>query len=947
MKKTLCLIDGYSQFFRAYYARRPYQSSSVTKEPTKLVAGFCDILIHLLETGGPTHLAVALDVSGDTGTFRSEIDEDYKANREAAPDDFHPQVERCLEVIEALDIPLLGVEGAEADDVIATVARRVVESTDDMDVWIISADKDLTQIVGDRVQLYDPQRDVVRTPSDVFKTEGVEPRHVVDMLSLMGDTVDNIPGVPGIGPKTAAKLILQYGSIEGLYEHIDEIKGKRRENLDGALERLQLNRSLIELKDDLEFEFELDAAKVDLATLSLDNVLPLFRQLDFRRTPTQLEKLIAAARGGGARAGTLHADAADAGASTDGAGTLWGGLETQELLPADPDAVYTAVLDAAGLQLVVDAMEHADIVAFDTETTGLDPMQCDLCGISIAVEPGAAWYIPVRSLEPGTHLDQATVVEALRGPFADADRQFVAHNAKFDLKVLRRAGLIVRGRIMDTMVASYVADASRSSHRMDALALGLLNLNCIPISSLIGTGKHQATFDTVSLDRAVPYAAEDADVTLRLVEPLLNEVAASGLMALLDELELPLVPVLADMEYAGVRVDPDELDRQRERLVKRLEALRVEIADAAPGPMNPDSPKQLGAALFNGLQDEVPGLGLKVIKRRKTGPSTDVEVLEKLDGDPEVTTPLPGLILEYRQLAKLVGTYLVALKACINPETGRVHARFNQVSTATGRLSSSDPNLQNIPIRSDLGRDIRRAFVADPGCVLVTADYSQVELRILAHLSGDDGLLEAFAAGEDIHRAVAAEVFGVRPDQVNTEQRGAAKMVNFGIVYGITPYGLSRRLGEGTSVARASQIIADYKARFSGIESFLEDCVDQARAEGWVETIKGRRRTIHNIDSSNRQEQALAERLAINSVVQGSAADLIKIAMVNLYAKLGALHADARLVLQVHDELVMEVPESHAEEGLALLVAEMEGAMDLDVSLVVDASVSKDWYDAK
>jgi DNA polymerase-1 len=945
MKQTLCLIDGYSQFFRAYYARRPFQSSSVTKEPTKLVAGFCDILINLLDTGGPTHIAVALDVSSDTGTFRSEIDEDYKANREAAPDDFYPQVERCLEVIDALGIPMLGVEGAEADDVIATVARRVIESTDDMDVWIISADKDLTQIVGDRVQLYDPQRDVIRTPSDVFKTEGVEPHHVVDMLSLMGDTVDNIPGVPGIGPKTAAKLILQYGTIEGLYEHIDEIKGKRRENLDGAFERLQLNRSLIVLKEDLEFDFDLLDAEIDLPNLSLDKALPLFRQLDFRRTPSQLEKLIASARGGGE---TTKASARDAEPAIEAAaGTLWGGLATPTITPADPDAVYTAVLNEAQLQDVLKAMSSADMVAFDTETTGLDPMQCDLCGISISVEAGKAWYIPVRSPSPETHLDQATVIDSMREAFADSSTMFVAHNAKFDLKVLQRAGLVVGGTIVDTMVASYVADASRSSHRMDALALGLLDLDCIPISSLIGKGKHQATFDTVELDLAVPYAAEDADVTLRLVTPLLKEVDDQQLRPLLEELEWPLVPVLADMEYAGVRVEPDELDRQRERLVVRLEALRLDIADAAPGPMNPDSPKQLAAALFNGTQDEVPGLGLKVIKRRKTGPSTDVEVLEKLDGDPSIKTPLPGLILEYRQLTKLVGTYLVALKSCINAQTGRVHARFNQVSTATGRLSSSDPNLQNIPIRSDLGREIRRAFVADPECVLITADYSQVELRILAHLSHDKGLLDAFAAGEDIHRAVASEVFGVPLKDVTAEQRGAAKMVNFGIVYGITPYGLSRRLGEGTSVARASQIIADYKARFVGIESFLEDCVEQARTEGWVETIRGRRRTIHNIDSTNRQEQSLAERLAINSVVQGSAADLIKIAMVNVHAKLGALHSNARLVLQVHDELVLEVPESCADAGLAMLVTEMEGAMDLDVPLIVDASVSKDWYDAK
>ena len=949
MNETLYLIDGYSQFFRAYYARRPYQSSGVTNEPTKLVAGFCDILMNLLESGAPTHLAVALDVSGDTGTFRSEIDADYKANREAAPEDFGGQVDRCLELIEALDIPLLGVEGAEADDVIATIARRARESRPDMQIRIISADKDLTQIIGDHIEIFDPQRDMVRTPSDVFKTEGVQPEHVVDMLCLMGDSVDNIPGVQGIGPKTAAKLILQYGSIEGIYEHIDEIKGKRRENLEGARDRLVLNRELIVLKDDLDFDFDWDDARVDLANLSLDKVMPLFKMLDFRRTPGQLEKLMLAARAGQTPAPKGASEAADASTSSDApeAGTLWSTLASKELRPADPDAAYTAVLDTKTLNEVVKAIAKADLVAFDTETTGLNSMLCDLCGISIAVQPAAAWYIPVRSPSPESHLDQATVIAALKRVLEDPGKHLVAHNAKFDLKVLRRAGIRMTGRITDTMVASYVAESSRSSHKLENLALDLLKLDCTSFTSLVGSGKNQPSFDTVELERAVVYAAEDADITLRLMQPLLDQVQTKGLCELLDDLELPLVPVLADMEYTGVQVDPDELDRQRERLVGRLEALRTEIADASPGPLNPDSPKQLGAVLFNAPDDEVQGLGLKVVKRRKTGPSTDVEVLEKLDADPSVTTPLPGLVLEYRQLAKLVGTYLVSLKASINPETGRVHTSFNQISTATGRLSSSDPNLQNIPIRTDLGRAIRKAFVAKEGFSLVTADYSQVELRILGHLSNDDGLRVAFEAGEDIHRAVAAEVFSVDPEAVTSDQRGAAKMVNFGIVYGITPYGLSRRLGEGTSVARASQIIGDYKARFPGIERFLEACIDKAHDLGYVETMCGRRRVIHNIDSANGQERALAERHAINSVVQGSAADLIKIAMINLHGSLPSLHRDARLVLQVHDELVIEVPDAVAKQGRSLLVDTMEGAMDLSVPLVVDASVSKDWYDAK
>ena len=940
MAEMLYLIDGYSQFFRAYYARRPYQSSSVTNEPTKLVAGFCDILINLLDHGKPTHLAVALDVSGDTGTFRSEIDPEYKANREEAPDDFGPQVGRCLELIEALDIPLLGVEGAEADDVIATVVCRAREQRPDMQVRIISADKDLTQIIGDHVEIYDPQREAVRTPAEVFKTEGVLAEHVVDMLCLMGDSVDNIPGVPGIGPKTAAKLILQYGSIEGIYEHIDEIKGKRRENLEGAQERLVLNRELVVLKDDLTFDFDWDAAKVDLAHLSLAKATPLFKQLDFRRTPGQLEKMITAARGAGGDAPPDTEDGA--------AGTLWGGVDPTHVKPADPDATYHCVTDKAALETMCAALARSELIAFDTETTGLDPMQCDLCGVSFAVRPGEAWYVPVRSPDRSAHLDEATVIAAIKPLLESPDVRLVAHNAKFDLKMLRRAGVRVQGDVIDTMVASWVADGARSSHRMDALALGLLGLDCIPISALIGTGKHQATFDTVDLDRAGVYAAEDADVTLRLLEPLMQSVENAGLTELFEDLENPLVEVLTEMEYTGVRVDPEELDRQRDRLAGRLEALRTQIMDAAPGPaLNPDSPKQLAAALFNAADDEVPGLGLKVIKRRKTGPSTDVEVLEKLDADPDVTTPLPGLVLEYRQLAKLVGTYLVALKACINEATGRVHTRFNQIATATGRLSSSDPNLQNIPIRTELGRAIRKAFVARDGFVLVTADYSQVELRILAHLSADEGLRQAFEAGEDIHRAVAAEVFGVPLEDVSSEQRGAAKMVNFGIVYGITPYGLARRLGEGMSVARASQIIGDYKARFPGIERFLEACVDQAQQQGWVETMLGRRRAIPAIDSTNGQERALAERHAINSVVQGSAADLIKQAMLDVHEALPQLHEDAQLVLQVHDELVIEVPEACADEGLALLVRCMEQAMDLHVPVVVDAAVSRDWYDAK
>ena len=933
MSETLYIIDGYSQFFRAYYARRPYQTSPVTGEPTKMVAGFADILMSLIRNESPTWLAVALDVSGDKGTFRSQIDSEYKGNREEAPDDFGPQVDRCFQMLELLDIPMIGIEGVEADDVIATLARRISGQTDDVNVRIISSDKDLTQVLNEKVELFDPSKGV-RTPSDVFKFDGVEPHHVLDILSLMGDSVDNIPGIPGIGPKTAAKLVLQYGTIEGIYAHIDEMTPKRRENLEGGMERLELNRELVRLRDDLDFDFPLESARIDPASLDMASLDGFCRELGFTRLPNQIRELISSRMSAGETA------------DPDAAGTLWAGSsESGAVRQADPDAEYELVDSISTLRKLVDSIRGAGRVSFDVETTGLDVMQADLCGIAISHEPAKAFYIPVRSPSPGDHLDESEVVQEIRGVLEDPAIVKIAHNAKFDIKMLRRVGIRVAGPVKDTMIASYVVNSSRSRHRMDDLALGLLGLNCIPISALIGSGSNQKTFDTVDLDMAVPYAAEDADITLRLWDVLEPEVEQLDLVDLMEEVELPLVPVLADMEYTGVRVDPDELDRQRVRLEEELGRLRTEILNSAPGPLNPDSPKQLAAALFNQPDADPPGLGLTPVKKRKTGPSTDQEVLEKLDRDPEVMTPLPGLVLAYRQLAKLVSTYLVSLKESINPRTNRIHSKFNQVGTATGRLSSNDPNLQNIPIRTETGREIRRAFIPADGFQFVTADYSQVELRLLAHLADDEGMQSAFHAGEDIHQAVAAEVFGLPIDEVTKEQRSAAKMVNFGIVYGVTPYGLARRLDQ--DVAKAARIISDYKDRFKGIETFLESCVNEAHEKGFVETMRGRRRQINDINSPNRQTRAMAERLAINSVVQGSAADLIKIAMIDVDNGLRDVDSSARLILQVHDELVLECPRESAETVKSFLVERMESAMSLSVPLLVDASISDNWFEAK
>jgi DNA polymerase-1 len=610
--------------------------------------------------------------------------------------------------------------------------------------------------------------------------------------------------------------------------------------------------------------------------------------------------------------------------------------------PTDP-GTYTLITTADELDAFVKEVRAAGRVAVDTETDSVDAMRAVLCGVSLSIAPKTGVYIPTRSPEPDRHLDTDAVLERLRPILEDASIEKVGQNLKYDMNVLRRHGVRLAGLSFDTMIASYVLDAARSSHKLDVLSLAFLGHTCIPITSLIGTGRVQKGFDEVPLDRAVDYAAEDADITLRLEAAMEPQLAAGGLRKLFDDVEMPLVEVLAELEFNGIQLDPDELDRQRERLAGRIDELRRSIGDAAPHPFNPDSPKQLALALYNRPDQEPPGLGLRATKRGKTGPSTDQEVLERLAGDPEVESPVPRLIVEYRQLTKLVNTYLVALKAAIHPETGRVHASFNQTVAATGRLSSSDPNLQNIPIRTEVGREIRRAFVAAPGNVLISADYSQIELRLLAHLAKDDRLIEAFHHGADIHKAAAADVFGVAPDEVTFEQRDAAKMVNFGIIYGITPWGLARRLG--VSRDQAAEYIADYKARYPKIDEFLGQCIDMAVTEGYVETILGRRRPIPQIQSHNPQRRALGERMAINSVVQGSAADLIKVAMINLHKDLPARFPEARMLLQIHDELVFEAPEAQAKDVTALVATHMEHAMDLAVPLVVESAWSTSWID--
>jgi len=951
--KTLYLIDGHAQIFRAYHAIRGGMSSPVTGEPTNATFGFVGMLLKLYREHHPDYIVMTIDVSGDRGTFRTELDSEYKATRDAPPEDLAPQTERIIEICELFGIPVLGVEGVEADDVIASVVDRLTER-EDLLIRIVSRDKDLQQLLGDRVEMFDIHKDQTLNVQTLIDDKGITPEQVVDVLALMGDNVDNIPGVQGVGPKTAAKWIAEYGSIDELLNHLDDLTGKQREKVEAAKDRLDLNRRLVTLRRDVEIDFDLDASATQGA--NYPDLLTLFKQLGFNRHLEDLQTL-----SGGGVAASAATESQDA--MPDG---LFGSSNTQavesKFQQADPDS-YAAITTQEQLDALVEAihaMPDDAPLAVDTETTAINAMAAELCGICLALPQSPAmagssalagmnladkrgYYIPVRSPKPDDHLDADTVVNALRPILEDPAIPKVGQNLKYDWLILRNAGVNFRGMAFDTMVASYLIDATRSSHKLDNLALAFLDYEMIPIDRLIGSGKKQIRFDEVPLEQAVTYAAEDADVTLRLRETFTPKLKQMGLTKLFDELEMPLVEVLAELEYNGILVEPGELDRQQESMARRIVELRDSIIDTAGVAFNPDSPKQLSDVLFNKL-------ACKPYRKTKTGASTDSETLQRIVDEQEGDgATVAELILEYRQLTKLVGTYLEALKSHIHPTTGRIHSSFSQTVTATGRLASSDPNLQNIPIRTDLGRQIRKAFVAPEGRVLLGADYSQIELRILAHLSQDPGLIEAFESDQDIHRAVAAEVFGANPDDVTDEQRSAAKMVNFGIVYGITPYGLARRLTPGAGkdeIKQAEQIINDYKKRYPKIDKFLDQCVETAKTKGYVETIMKRRRPIPEIhDRGNRY--ALGQRMAINTVVQGSAADLIKVAMVKLHRRIHADDLPLKMLLQIHDELVFECPEGEIEAMTDLVKQEMESAMDLSVPIKAEAHHGTNWFEAK
>ena len=885
--QRLFLIDGSSYIYRAYFAIRHLSNSQGMA--TNAIYGFTNMLLKVIRELKPDQLAVIFDSKGPT--FRKEIYPDYKANRAAMPEDLVPQIPYIKRVVQAFNLPGIEMPGYEADDIIATLAKKF--SAEGMEVTVVTGDKDLMQIVDDHIQLLDTMKDKVYGPAEVTERFGGADK-VVEVQALSGDSSDNIPGVPGIGEKTAKMLIDEYGDVETLLANLDQLKGKRRDNLENYADLARLSKKLVTLVDNLDLK--VDDHNFTLAEPDREALTELFKECEFYKLLQEFS------------------------------------VDTKDRAES---AGYRAVLTESDLDELVATLEQSERFAFDTETTSLDAMRADLVGLSFAVTAGEAWYVPVghHYLGMPEQLPLDIVLEAVRPLLASPRQLKIGQNLKYDILVLARAGVEVGGPIYDTMLASYLANPATRSHGMDNLAAELLNYHTISYSEVAGSGKKQIGFEEVEVEKATTYAAEDADITLRLYEKLVPMVTEQHQDGLLNDVEMPLLQILAGMERAGIRINPEFLGGLSADMEKKLAVLEAEIHQLAGGPFNIGSPKQLGEVLFENL-------GLPKGKKTKTGWSTDVEVLNKLAEDHEIAAK----ILDYRSLMKLKGTYTDALPKLIHPETGRIHTSFNQAVTATGRLSSSDPNLQNIPIRTEEGRRIREGFIPSDGCVLLSADYSQVELRILAHMADEPALKEAFARGEDIHRSTASEVLGLFPEMVTDEQRRAAKAINFGVVYGISAFGLAKQLG--INRREAQQFIDTYFERYPGIRTFMDTCIAEAREKMYVTTLLGRRCAIPEINSKNGAVRGYAERNAINYPVQGSAADIIKLAMVKIAARLADQGLKSRMLLQVHDELVFDVPQAELEEVSALVKSEMQGAVDLTVPLLVEVGSGRNWREA-
>ncbi|HEY5655621.1 MAG TPA: DNA polymerase I [Woeseiaceae bacterium] len=896
---SLVLIDGSSYLYRAFHALPPLSNSR--GEPTGAVYGVLNMINKLVREQAGSHVAVVFDAPGKT--FRDELFAAYKANRPPMPDELRAQVQPLLDAVTAMGLPLLRIEGVEADDVIGTLCRQAREQG--LQVVVSTGDKDMAQLVTDGVSLVNTMtgkwldREGVKEKFDVF------PEQIIDYLALVGDTSDNIPGVPKVGPKTAAKWLNEYGSVDNIIQNAGEIGGKVGESLRDHIEQLKLSRQLATIHQELDLPLRLE--DLEPATGDRDKLRDLYERLELRQLLRQLEEA---------------EDTND---------------EPSKAVEHRTESDYETVLDDKALQKWLDRIAGAELVAIDTETTSIDYMQAELVGISLSVNPGEAAYIPVAHDYPGApqQLRRDEVLKKLRAFLEDESRPKVGHHLKYDAHIFARYQIDLRGMRFDSMLESYVLNSVATRHDMDSVARYYLNIDTVHYEDVAGKGAKQLNFNQVPLEQAAPYAAEDADVTLRLHQKLRAELEKEQrLLDVYEQIEQPLVPILLDMEEAGVLIDREMLRKQSGELASTMQQLETQAHELAGGPFNLGSPKQLQEILFEKQS-------LPVIRKTPKGqPSTAEDVLQELADEYD----LPRVILEYRSVAKLRSTYTDKLPGQICAATGRVHTSYHQAVTATGRLSSTDPNLQNIPIRTPEGRRIRQAFIAPQGYKLLAADYSQIELRIMAHLSGDKGLLRAFAMDQDVHSATAAEVFGVALEDVTSDQRRSAKAINFGLMYGMSAFGLAKQLGVGRGEAQT--YVDLYFDRYPGVKAYMDGTREKAREDGFVETVAGRRLYLPEIRDRNPQRRQYAERSAINAPMQGTAADIIKKAMIDVYRWLQKDQADARMIMQVHDELVLEVRDDQIDAVRTNIIDLMTNAATLAVPLKVEAGTGLNWDEA-
>ena len=905
---TVYVVDSHSLIFQVFHAMSGSELTSPRGEPVGAVYGFTRDLVQLIERKQPTALICAFDLSGPT--FRHDLYDFYKADRGEMPESLSAQMPKIREVVQAMGIPLIDYPGFEADDVLATVARMCDEAG--ARCLLVTGDKDCRQLLTKQTAIYNIRKDQEYGATELYGDWGIAPEQVVDFQSLVGDKVDNVPGVPLIGPKVAKELLEKYGTLENVLDHAAEVGGKRSQNLIEHREAALLSRKLVELDKNVPIAIDWQSARIggfDEARLT-----ELFRDYGFR--------------------GLSERVMAVAGANVE--------KTPGQLIPAvsDWNGDYQVVDTPEALAVLISQMEQQEQLSIDTETTDISPRNAEIVGYSFAWRPGQAFYVPVRGPAGDRVLDPAATAAALKPIFENPAIAKIGQNIKYDLIVLRTLGIELRGITFDTMVADYLIDSGERTHNLDHLSLKYLGHETIRIGEIIGSGKTQLRMDQAPVAAVGEYAAEDADVPLRLLPLLVDRLSADGLAELNETIEVPLIEVLADLEYLGVSVDVARLQELSVEYGQRLQQLKVEIEELAGRPLNIDSPKQLAELLFTDLK-------LPVIKKTKTGASTDASVLEEL----APLHPLPAKIVEYRQYAKLLGTYIDALPELVNPKTGRVHASLNQVVAATGRLSSSNPNLQNIPIRTREGREIRSAFKAgEPDWVLLAADYSQIELRVLAHYCGDASLRQAFENDEDIHRLVASQVNGVPMDEVTSEMRRGAKAVNFGIIYGQSPFGLAK--GLGITKEAAAEFIEKYFATYPGVMDYLIDTLTLCREQGYVTTLFNRRRAIDGVrpvppglreKSGTLRYLNVPERTAVNAVIQGTAADLIKLAMIRIQDRLRQEKLPGRMLLQIHDELLFETPPAAAAELATLVRQEMSTVAELAVPLKVDVKIGPNW----